>query len=203
MTDTLNRKGNTRDRCNLALRISKSLVTFFKDCKGPWDLLRSIYDRVVVPVMIFSLKAASCTKANRSMLRRYERIILGDLLSVCGDKPVGKKRDLLDRKTVTYRMRAARIRYYGHVQRRPVGSLLQGALGFTKGYKKVGRPCFTWQETLQQDLRRYDAGVDWDHVLLDREELASYLKDTGPGDIELETDSEEEMALPEMAIEPE
>lgn len=195
MTDTLNRKGNSRDRCNLALRVSKSLVAYFGQYRPPWSLLRSIYDRVIHPVMIFGMKAASCTKANRSMLRRYERIILGDLLSVSSDKPLGKKRDLLDGKTVTFRMRTARIRYYGHVQRRPAGSLLQGALQFTKGYKKVGRPCFTWQDSLNQDLRRYDSGINWDLLLLDREDLAKVLQDAEPTD---ETDSEDEMPLPTL-----
>lgn len=198
MTDSLNRKGNTRDRCNLALRVSKSLVTFFGQYKPPWSLLRSIYDRVINPVMIFGMKAASCTKANRSMLRRYERIILGDLLSVSSDKPVCKKRELLDKKTVTYRMRTARIRYYGHVQRREVGSLLHGAMNYTKGYKKVGRPCFNWLDSLQQDLRRYDAGIDWEQLLMDRDDLAKVLQDAVPAD---ETDSEDELSTIVLGVE--
>lgn len=160
MTEGLNRRGNTRSRCNLALGLSKSLVKFFTSFNPPWELIIKIYERVLCPVLEFGMKASAFTKSNRSMLRRYERLIVTGLLTCAKDFPSCKKRDVLGGRTITSKVRKARVRYWGHVSQREPISLLQGEFAYKKDHKKVGRPCFTWFDTLTQDLKKYGNLVD-------------------------------------------
>lgn len=186
MTEGLNRKGNTRSRCHLALGLSKSLVKFFSSFNPPLELIIKVYERVLCPVLEFGMKASAFTKGNRSMLRKYERLIVAGLLTCVENHPGGKKRDALGGRTITSKVRKARVRYWGHVSRREPGSLLQGAFSYKKDHKKVGRPCFTWFDTLTQDLRKYGNLVDWERLVADKETLADFLKTT----LVDETDSE-------------
>lgn len=186
MTEGLNRKGNTRSRCHLALGLSKSLVSFFSSLNPPWQLVIKIYERVLCPVLEFGMKASALTKGNRTMLRKYERLIVSGLLTCVKDVPIGKKREVLDGRTITSKVRKARVRYWGHVLRRDPNSLLQGALDYKKDRKKVGRPCFTWLDSLLQDVKRYGNQVSWEQLVADKEKLADFLKETETE----ETDSE-------------
>lgn len=74
----------------MALGLSKSLVKFFSSFKPPLELIIKVYERVLCPVLEFGIKASAFTKSNRSMLRKYERLIVAGLLT-CVENHLGGK----------------------------------------------------------------------------------------------------------------
>lgn len=79
---------------------------------------------------------------------------------------------LLNGKTITKKIKIARIKYWGHIQRRGSDHLLQLALKFKNvGKKKIGRPCFTWRDSLKKDMESYTfTKRDW-HAIAENKEL--------------------------------
>lgn len=79
-------------------------------------------------------------------------------------------RTLLRGRTVVTTSRIRRLKYWGHVARRPAAHILRRALAYRiDGKKKLGRPCFTWHETLTQDIIR-SKETNWDQTLEDRKQ---------------------------------
>lgn len=84
-----------------------------------WQTARVIYKMVIEPTMTYGIKAAALTKANRTKLGRYERLILRNMINCAGTKPNKRKiYDILEGKTITRRIKYLRFCYFGHVQRR-------------------------------------------------------------------------------------
>lgn len=161
ITSGLCRKNTIRNRCKQAEKNGKALIQFVKEAKMDWQTVRTIYKMVIVPGMLYGLKVAALTKANRSRLRRYERLILWDLLQHARDKPPTRKaKDVLQGKTITKRLKCHRICYYGHVLRRERPHLLHAALKYQARKKKVGRPIYTWKDSLTQSLATYNKTTD-------------------------------------------
>lgn len=135
-----------------------------------WQIARLLYKMVIEPSMTYGLKCAALTKANRSKLRRYERLILRDMINNAGSKPGPIKiHDLLEGKTVTKRIKCLRLCYYGHILRRPAPHLLHSAYRHKAQKLKVGRPCFTWKNTLNQDMKYYDKNpTEWSELASDK-----------------------------------
>lgn len=57
---------------------------------------------------------------------------------------------ILGGRTLIKKTRIQRLKYWGHISRRPPNHVLRTALTYViPGKKKIGRPCFTWNESLQ------------------------------------------------------
>jgi hypothetical protein len=118
-----------------------------------WQITRLLYKMVIEPSMSYGLKCAALTKANRRKLRRYERIILRDMINNSGTSPSpGKVHDVLEGKAITKRIKCLRMCYLGHILRRPNAHLLKAAYRYKAKKLKVGRPIFTWEDSLTQDM---------------------------------------------------
>ena len=117
---------------------------------------------------------ATLTYANHRRLRKYELFYLNKLLKYCINKPTSnnKIKEILDGKTITKRIKVQRINYWGHIHRRNPEHILKNALAYNAGAKKLGRPCFTWQDSLNQDLAYFNRPIEeWVLLLTQRTEL--------------------------------
>lgn len=132
------------------------LLPFVRAHRLPFETLIRLYHVVIVPTVMYGLKVATLTKRNRMSLRRMERhmvITLRDLSrNAVGGNDIPA---MLNGKTIIKKSRVQRLRYWGHVVRRPDRHILRKALHYhIPGKFKRGRPCFTWNETLRRDLGR-------------------------------------------------
>ncbi len=94
----------------------------------------------------------------------------------------------------------ARVAWRVHIKRRPAGHPLRCALDFTLGRKKVGRPCFTFNTTLAEDLARYPLPPQgWPALFLDKAALARYLRDTPTLVVSSDEEEDEDNAPAELS----
>lgn len=141
------------------------LVPFLTSNRLKWLTLVRIYHSVIVTIALYGLKVATLIGSNRISLRRMEANIVSKLCALARDPPTSTNLHVLLRgRTSTVR----RLKYWGHVMRRPVTHLLRKAMGYRlSGKRKVGRPCFTWNDTLQRDITRPGL-TDWEATVHDR-----------------------------------
>ncbi|XP_060804624.1 uncharacterized protein LOC132902671 [Amyelois transitella] len=192
ITATLNRNNTVHARCKQALKNAKILKKLIEESRMEWQTRRLLYKMVIEPTMIYGLKCAAITKANRAKLRRYERIILRDLLNNTGPHHT-KIHEILNGKTVTKRIKCLRMCYYGHILRRPTPHLLNAAYQYQAIKLKVGRPIFTWIDSLTQDMKYYNKNpTEWADIAINKTEFIKAAQEI----YELaETDSEPEEEL--------
>ncbi|GBP05750.1 hypothetical protein EVAR_98516_1 [Eumeta japonica] len=106
--------------------------------------------------MTYGLNVVALTKSNRTRLRQYEREILKDMLQAARNQPKLKTQEILEGKTITKIIKVRRICYYGHLLRRDQPHILNSALRYTTTERKVGRPIYTWEDSLRQDLNYHN-----------------------------------------------
>lgn len=173
ITEDLSRRETIAKRCKSAVRASKSIIGFIKSNNIRWESARLIYKAVLAPMMLYGLKDAALTKQNRSRLRVYERMMVASVLEACSNKDMYKHlktTSLLDGKTITKRVKVARIKYWGHINRRPQNSLLRLAQDFKRGgKKKIGRPCLTWNDSIKDDKKSFRlSSAEWEELVRDK-----------------------------------
>lgn len=71
----LNRRGTVSDRIKAAYKTFHILLPFLQRYKLPFDVLIQIYHSVLAPIVLYGMKVATLTKANRTSLRRMEHLI--------------------------------------------------------------------------------------------------------------------------------
>lgn len=138
------------------------LQRFLKQHRLSWDTLVRIYHTVIVQTALYGLKVATLTKRNCESLKRMEGNIINNLIELAKDKPQALSiKELLKGKTIIKKSMVGRLKYWGHVMRRPANHILRRAIEYqVKGKYKVGRPCFAWNSTLKKDITRSKM-VDW------------------------------------------
>jgi hypothetical protein len=167
------RPASIKPRNVTAIGVYKKLLPYLTKLKAPFSLLRMIYSTVILPIMTYGLNVMSMTKANRRSLARKEFIIVQGLAAISNPNPgcVTVKR-LLNGKTINRRITGQRIRYYGHILRRPIDSVLRRALMLRVRKRRHGRPVFTWRDTLQGDFQQYRFNSsEWESNIHDKHEI--------------------------------
>lgn len=122
----------------------------------------------MVPAVTYGLKVATLTQRNRLSLQHMERYIVLRLRQLSRDPPPTTDIfRLLNGRTINRVCRVQRLRYWGHIMRRPHSHVLKKALNYrAPGKLKRGRPCFTWRTSLERDVR-LSRVHDWDQTLHD------------------------------------
>lgn len=70
-------------------------------------------------------------------------------------------------RTIVKSTRVARLKYWGHIVRRPHQHILRRAMNYrAPGKLKIGRPCFTWNDTLEKDIALSQID-DWEQTIND------------------------------------
>jgi hypothetical protein len=139
LTNGLNRPQSISDRLHQSSGISKSLIPFLKKTKPLLTLAKKIYNMSIAPIMSYELKGTALTKANRTQLRKYERLIMQNMATSASDHNDQTTHVKLEGKTITKRITAYRICYWAHIQRRPNNHILQRALEYQIPIKKKSR----------------------------------------------------------------
>lgn len=172
LTSTLDRPSTTRQRCMNAVRVSKTVIEFCKMFKPPLEIGLLIYNTVIAPSLLYGTKVATLTKRSRLQLAKYEKLIVKDIWNNCVRKDNEKFNlvKLLRGRTINRRVRVSRLCYYGHILRREYNHPLKLSFHYKLGWRKKGRPSFTWLVSLKHDKERY-VDVDWEDLALDKIKL--------------------------------
>jgi hypothetical protein len=167
------------------MKIYKVLLSFPRTVQPSKAIAPQSNSSLLTPIMTYGAKTTTLTKINRSAYRRYERRIIHDMMETTHDYTNESIDELLPRiptqfilfssnpaRTVTRRIRATRMRYWGHIKRRSQNYILQLALRYTlPGNKKRGRPCITWNNSQEDDLGKYGEEVNfWKDMSNDKTE---------------------------------
>ncbi|GBP34741.1 hypothetical protein EVAR_25745_1 [Eumeta japonica] len=74
------------------------------------------------------------------------------MLQTARNQPKLKTQEILEGKTITKIIKVRKISYYGHLLRRDQPHIINSALRYTTTERKVGRPIYTWEDSLRQDF---------------------------------------------------
>lgn len=180
ITSTLCRPKTMRSRCKKAVKASKIAVEFAKQNKPSLQVGKMLYESLIVPTMVYGSQVSMLTKKNRISMRKYERQIVEELATCCVD-PDGKisLNRLLEKKTVTKKIRALQMRYWSHVIRTEDSQLLKLAAKYKKPYKKRGRPAYTWLDLIRQNMDRFGdlSRQEWEQLALDKEKVTHKIEE--------------------------
>lgn len=162
-------------RCTVSNRVKAGYKAFFMlrpfllANRLPLAMILALYHTVIAPMVLYGLKVSTITKENRDALRKMEDGLVRSLASLARDPPASPLTvHLLKGKTIVRKCRTQRLKYWGHVIRRPERHVLRRALLYrVPGKRKLGRPCFTWNEILRRDVRTSKVR-NWDRTVHDK-----------------------------------
>lgn len=155
----MERKSIIRKRVMNTVRMVKSIMPHLRNLRAPMTLLLKLYNTIVLPMLVYGLKSVSLTQQNKRTLMNREITILKDLASIAYPKPPQiLLSQLLNNRTINRLVSVYRIRYYSHITRSHPSSILHKALKYSlNSPKRVGRPLKTFNDTLLEDLSKYDS----------------------------------------------
>lgn len=169
---------STRKRCHIALGLSKHLSKFVQQNRLSRKLCVVIYNTVLFPLISWGLKTRVLTRRNRKGLRRYERLMLSNMLRFAkvieseNDGNSRNVRSILNGRTITRRIKVFRINFWGHIKRRPQTHMLQLAKNYYIGEQKLGRPCFTYKDSMKEVFSNYNTHAEsWEEISQNKKEL--------------------------------
>lgn len=180
VNDNMHRRASIRGRCLSTVRLLKSIMPMLKTLRAPLEVLIRLYHTVIAPSMLYGVKCGSMSITNERSLMNREIQMIRDLLSIAGPKPRNTSfYNLLSGKTINRKVSVQRLRYFGHVSRRPPASLLQKARDLTYTLpRRVGRPLYTFAHSLKRDQSKFPEYVDddWRPLFHDKLKLHSVTK---------------------------
>lgn len=151
----MNRRSMIIDRLRKAWTIYHQLLRILKSLKLKFPLLVRMYSAIVVPVMLYGLRSVSFTKQQQIMLMHREVSMLRGLAQIAYPKPKDEKIErVLKNRTINRVLTVGRLCYASHLYRKPNHSMLNRALGYrVQTKRKLGRPCYTYQSSLEKEFR--------------------------------------------------
>lgn len=157
ISTNMDRKRTIKPRVTTAIKLFRALLPYLKNLKAPMDLLVRLYICIIVPCLIYGLTCSSMTKSNAMTLMRREIYILRELANIAHPRPPQSTlAALLNFKTINRKVSVGRIRYYYHVKRSHRNSLILQSLSYSENARrKVGRPLYTFSDTLKKDIKKY------------------------------------------------
>ncbi|GBP98114.1 hypothetical protein EVAR_69396_1 [Eumeta japonica] len=171
LTSELSRRDTIKARCKQAIRNAKGHSLHQED-QNALENRQVNLQNGNFSSMTYGLNVVALTKSNRTRLRQYEREILKDMLQAARNQPKLKTQEILEGKTITKIIKVRRICYYGHLLRRDQPHILNSALRYTTTERKVGRPIYTWEDSLRQDLNYHNRNQEeWDTLAQNKMEM--------------------------------
>ena len=114
-----------------------------------------IFNAIVLPVLLYGATAWAVTRTEENRLNALEMGMLRSIVGIRWDDFVRNVdiRERLCQPPVSLKLRRARMRWFGHVERmgdeRQVKRVMNAAM---EGRRPVGRPRTRWKDVLQRDL---------------------------------------------------
>jgi len=178
ISDGLDRKATVRHRSQRAQRNLAALMPTLQEHPLPPRVLHQLYRTNVTAALAYELATAASTKGQRGSVRRQADVMRNAMLATArrpGQAPC--LRGEVARHSIIRSVRQARIKFAGHVHRRPMGHMLRRARALDIGVKKQGRPCFTYNTTLQEEMAELTAPEQgWEQLWASRAETDRYVK---------------------------
>ncbi|GJV29385.1 hypothetical protein Tco_1385833 [Tanacetum coccineum] len=119
-------------------------------------MLHTVLEVAIRPAMLYGSECWLITKAQAN---RVEVTELRMLRWTCGKTmvdiiPNGVFRAELDVDSIINKMREGRLRWFGHVKRRPQSVLVRRVeVMVVEGSRRRGRPKLRWEDRLKQDMK--------------------------------------------------
>ncbi|GKA74364.1 retrovirus-related pol polyprotein LINE-1 [Tanacetum coccineum] len=126
------------------------------DKRVPLKLKGKFYRVAIRPAMLYGSECWPITKAQAN---RVEVAELRMLRWTCGKTmldmiPNGVFRAELEVESIIHKMREGRLRWFGHVKRRPQTAPVRRVEAlFVDGLRRRGRPKLRWEDRLKQDMK--------------------------------------------------
>ncbi|GKD73211.1 retrovirus-related pol polyprotein LINE-1 [Tanacetum coccineum] len=133
------------------------------DRRIPLKLKRKFYKVAIRPAMLYGSKCWPITKAQANRIKVVE---LRMLRWTCGKTMVdmisnGVFRAGLDVDSIIDKMREGRLRWFGHVKRKPQNAPVRRVEAMlVEGSRRRGRPKLRWEDRLKQDMMELLLSVD-------------------------------------------
>ncbi|KAK3914294.1 Transposon TX1 uncharacterized 149 kDa protein [Frankliniella fusca] len=178
ITNQLSRQPGVHHRVRRMQLSATAILPTFRLHPLPGDVLDRMYNTILLPSIQYDQAVGSTTRRSRATLRREAAVTLAALHATA--RHPGNPRPLPPPSraaSVNRAIRAARVQFAGHIHRRPPGHPLRTALHLDLGRKKVGRPCYTFRDTLRQDLARLPPPPEgWEALWNSKQATTAYLR---------------------------
>nr|GEX35702.1 retrovirus-related Pol polyprotein LINE-1 [Tanacetum cinerariifolium] len=144
-----------RDRI-LQPKESFGYLGVLRDWRIPLKLKGKFYKVAIRPTMLYGSECWSITNAQAT---RVEVVELRMLRWICGKTMIdmihnGVFRAELDVDYIVEKMREGRLRWFGHVKRRPRNASVRRVEAMkVKGSRRRGRPKLRWEDGLKMDMK--------------------------------------------------
>ena len=155
ISNTLDRAGQVHRRVAAATRTAHFLAGFIRTNPMPWPFVVRLYKIILQPGLLFDLNTAALTQRSRHQLHTAERLHITTLATAARQNINNISiRALLRNRTITAQTRARRLTYHGHIERAGARTLLGRSRRLAVRHRRVGRPCFTWADSLREDMAK-------------------------------------------------
>ena len=115
-----------------------------------------VFNTVVLPVLLYGATTWALTKTEEKRLDAFEMRMLRCIMGVRWDDFVRNEdiRARLCQPPVSMKLRRARLKWFGHVERMGEERQVKGVMNAVmEGRRPVGRPRTRWKDVLRRDLR--------------------------------------------------
>lgn len=140
-------------------------------------LKNKIYKTAIRPVVTYAGETACITKKDEERLMIFERKIIR---RINGPRKINQQsyqtlmnheiNEILNGENIVRFIKALRIRWYGHVQRREETKVLKRITDWKPfGNRKRGRPKIRWEDQVKEDLKRMRIN-NWREKIKERKE---------------------------------
>ena len=142
-----------------------------------------IYKTAIRPVVTYAAETVCLTKKEEERLKIFERKIIR---KIYGPVKIGREEyrrlynkeieEILEDETIVRRMKATRIKWFGHIYRRDSNSVIRKLTEWKPfGNRKRGRPKVRWEEQVKEDLGKIGI-LEWRNKVKDRNKWKEIVK---------------------------
>ncbi|KAL0867448.1 hypothetical protein ABMA27_008235 [Loxostege sticticalis] len=140
----------------------RSLTGVLCDTKIPVRTKGKVYKTAVRPAMLYGSETWATKRTHTQKLHTAEMRMLRWSVGVTMKDKVRNEhiRGSLKIAPIADKMVEARLRWYGHVIRRPEDYVVKKCLSYATQKRQRGRPLATWLTTVQKDMKNMSLTVD-------------------------------------------
>ena len=123
------------------------------------EVKRIIYENVLLPIMMYGAETWSITRRQESRIQATEMRILRAIIGKTRRDRIRNERVRQEVRVapVMRRIEAARLRWWGHLERMQENRIAKRRWNWTpNGRRPRGRPRKKWKESVQDTLKRWE-----------------------------------------------
>jgi len=140
-------------------RAAGAVYPLLKDQHMGLEVKRIIYENVLLPIMMYGAETWSITRRQESRIQATEMRILRAIIGKTRRDRIRNERVRQEVRVapVMRRIEAARLRWWGHLERMQENRIAKRRWNWTpNGRRPRGRPRKKWKESVQDTLKRWE-----------------------------------------------